>query len=89
MQEVLISGFADQVGKEFHDVITEIVGEDVQHSCCVLNLVIEVSVLEAKGYDGVPRYSKRRNYLGRVCQRHHSDLAHDPSSIKIICTMFS
>src|SRR5438046_1366434 len=78
----------DQVGKEFHHVIDEVVGKGVHHSRCVLNLVIEVSVLESKGDDGGPSYSKSPDYLGGVHQCHDSDLAHGPLAIEIICTVF-
>jgi hypothetical protein len=58
---LLFEDFVDQRREEPYHVIGESVREGVHHSCCVLYLVIEVSVLESKGHDRASCDAKSSN----------------------------
>lgn len=59
----LFVSLREQGCEEITHIINKAVSENVKTARCVLNLVVEVSVLESKGHDRPRSYAKSSNYL--------------------------
>ena len=78
----LFVSLREQGCEEITHIINKAVSENVKTARCVLNLVVEVSVLESKGHDRPRSYAKSSNYLVRIRQRHDSDLTYSQCPYK-------
>jgi hypothetical protein len=46
----LFAGFHKQACEESTNIVNEVVCENVSHGCRIVDLIVEVSILESKGY---------------------------------------